>query len=104
LQLAPYREASQHFGAMRFAFRHLPIWMACAGSISSLPGRAVACPNCETSRLVRASMLDDRFWDNLLAVSLPLVILGVITALLYRLGLDEPNITPERREAVKENR
>jgi hypothetical protein len=77
--------------------------MACAGSISSVSARALACPNCETSRLVRASVLDDRFWDNLLAVSLPLVILGVITALLYRVGLDEPNITPERRKAAKEN-
>jgi hypothetical protein len=77
---------------------------ACASSIAALPARAVACPNCETSRLVRASVLDDRFWDNLLAISLPLVILGMLTALLYRVGLHEPGIASERREAAKEDR
>ena len=49
---------------------------------------AMACPDCVTARVVRASVFDGSFWTNLCLISLPLVVLGVITALLYRIGIE----------------
>ena len=48
---------------------------------------AVFCPNCRTAELVRASVLEQGFWTNLIQITLPLLVLGVISALLYRIGL-----------------
>jgi hypothetical protein len=46
----------------------------------------LACPDCSTSRLVRASVLDDRFWTNVAALALPLLVLALISVLLHRIG------------------
>jgi hypothetical protein len=45
---------------------------------------------------VRTSVFDERFWDNLLVICLPLVILGLISALLYRMGLGESRLGSQR--------
>ena len=47
---------------------------------------AFACPDCPTARLVQASVFDDRFWKYLFLISLPLLVLGAISGLLYRIG------------------
>ncbi len=46
----------------------------------------LACPDCATARLVRASVLDERFWTNVAALALPLLLLAVIASLLHRAG------------------
>lgn len=51
---------------------------------------ALACPNCPTSRVVRASVLNGEFWRILLSLSLPFLVIGFLTALLYRVGLSTP--------------
>jgi hypothetical protein len=60
---------------------------------------ALACPSCPTTRVVRASVFDDRFWPYLGAIALPLIVLAVICTLLYRIGASAPpgaRITRER--------
>jgi len=51
-----------------------------------IAGELGACPDCPTARLVRASLFDGSFWIDLLLVSLPLLVLGLISALFYRIG------------------
>ncbi|HEY8945995.1 MAG TPA: hypothetical protein VIM73_17120 [Polyangiaceae bacterium] len=51
---------------------------------------ALACPNCATARVVRASVFDDNFWTRLILVSLPLLVLAALILLLYRVGLERP--------------
>jgi hypothetical protein len=58
-----------------------PLLVACA---------ALACPNCETARQVRASIREDgHFWSYLLMMALPLLLIAAVSALLYRVGLPE---------------
>jgi hypothetical protein len=45
-----------------------------------------ACPDCAIGRQVRATLFDERFWPSLAAVALPILIVGVVSALLYRIG------------------
>jgi uncharacterized membrane protein len=45
-----------------------------------------ACPDCPTARTVWATVLDGRFWPHLALTALPLLVIGVITGLLYRIG------------------
>jgi hypothetical protein len=80
---------------MRFVLRHLPASSACVSVSSVLSAPALACPNCATAQLVRTSVFDERFWDNLLVICLPLVILGLISALLYRI-VGGPRLTSQR--------
>jgi hypothetical protein len=49
---------------------------------------ALACPNCTTASYVRAAVFDGSFWMNLMLISLPLIILGVISTLLYQIDID----------------
>jgi hypothetical protein len=51
------------------------------------PDVAFACPGCPSARLVRASIYDDAFWSNLTRTLLPLLVLGVVSAFLYRIGI-----------------
>lgn len=69
----------------------LPLAYGAAAFVAAMSLSTVAfpCPDCTTSRLVRASVFDGDFWTNLLLISTPLLVLGVITALLYRLGIGE---------------
>jgi hypothetical protein len=90
-------------GRMRFA-RRLPPMLSSAGLASLLSAPVLGCPNCDTSRLARARVLDHQFWDNLLAITLPLMILGLVSALLYRIDLKEPTILSERTRKTEEGR
>jgi hypothetical protein len=54
--------------------------------LSYPPQRALACPDCSVSRVVRASVFDGGFTEHLLLIALPLLVLSVICALLYRIG------------------
>ena len=48
---------------------------------------ALGCPDCPTGKTVRGLVFDERFGDHLFLVSLPLLILMLIAALLYRVGM-----------------
>lgn len=66
-----------------------PFTIAAAFAVVMLRGgNALACPDCITARSVRASIFAEGFWTNLGLISAPLVVLGVITAVLYRIGLE----------------
>jgi hypothetical protein len=52
-------------------------------------GAAFACPDCPPAVTARQIVFGEGFVRNLAAVSLPLVILCVITALLWRVGRRE---------------
>jgi hypothetical protein len=54
--------------------------------IAASPMAAWACPDCPTSRAVLEAVLDDQFWTNLLLTPLPFLVVGLISALLYRIG------------------
>lgn len=45
---------------------------------------ALACPSCPTTQLVRNAVLERSFAAHLLQIALPLVVVGMIGALLYR--------------------
>lgn len=59
-------------------------------------GTALACPDCETARVVRASIQDDHFWTYLMMALVPFLLIGAVSALLYRVGLPRPEAAPER--------
>ena len=63
--------------------------------VASMPGSAFACPDCATARVVWASIMDERFWPHLLAIVAPLVVLGAIVALLYRVGSAHASCAPK---------
>lgn len=75
--------------------RHLRSLAAACALVAAAD--ASACPNCETARVVRATILDDRFWGTLLQIVLPLAVLLAIVAALYRIDLPGP---PARRPHV----
>ncbi len=52
--------------------------------------RLCLCPDCLTGNLARASVFDADFWPNLLALTSPLVVLAIVCALLYRIGMRPP--------------
>ena len=51
---------------------------------------ASACPNCETSQVVKASVLGEGFWSYLVMLVVPFLLIGALSALLYRIGLSPP--------------
>lgn len=59
-------------------------------------GTALACPDCETARVVRASVQGDGFWTYLLMMLVPFLLIGAVSALLYRVGLPRQEAAPER--------
>jgi hypothetical protein len=52
-----------------------------------VPAAVNACPACPTARVVQASVLDERFWEHLGFTALPLAVLGLIVARLYRISM-----------------
>ena len=46
-----------------------------------------ACPNCSTAQAVRATVLAEGFWSHLVMVAVPFLLLGALSAGLYRIGL-----------------
>jgi hypothetical protein len=51
---------------------------------------ASACPNCATAQVVKASVLGEGFWSHLVMVVVPFLLIGAVSALLYRIGLSPP--------------
>jgi hypothetical protein len=48
---------------------------------------ARACPDCPSAREVRRAVFEGGFWEPLVMVGLPFVLVGFLGALLYRVGL-----------------
>ena len=48
---------------------------------------ALACPDCAVGRAARAAVWNDGFFPQLCLVLLPLVLIGAIAAVLYRIGM-----------------
>ncbi|MFL5351326.1 hypothetical protein [Archangium sp.] len=67
---------------------------ALAGSLVTTA--ALACPDCPTARVVKASVVGSDFWNHLVMVTVPFLLIGSLSALLYRVGLprDEPEAGP----------
>jgi hypothetical protein len=74
-------------GVMRLSMHHRLAAPAAAALMALLVAPvALACPDCATATVVRASVFDDGFWSNLMMISLPLLVLGAISSRLYRIG------------------
>jgi len=57
---------------------------------------AFACPDCPTARVVRASVLGEGFWSHLVMVLVPFLLIGALSAWLYRIGLSPRDASPAR--------
>lgn len=57
---------------------------------------ASACPNCATSQVVKASVLGEGFWSYLVMMVVPFLLIGALSAFLYRIGLSSPGVTSAR--------
>lgn len=58
--------------------------------LSMLAGSAaLACPQCPTARVVQTSVLGEGFWTYLVMALVPFLLIGALSALLYRVGLKE---------------
>ncbi len=57
---------------------------------------ALACPDCPTAQVVRASVVGEGFWNHLVMVAVPFLLIGALSAFLYRIGLSprEPGTGP----------
>jgi uncharacterized membrane protein len=55
-----------------------------AGSLMSTV--VLACPDCPTARVVRASVMGEGFWNNLVVLLVPFLLIGALSALRYRVG------------------
>ena len=72
--------------------RQLLPWTTLAGTWVSTA--ALACPDCPTARGVRASVWTGGLWEPLVTLAVPFLLIGFLSALLYRVGLDEPGTEP----------
>ena len=59
---------------------------------------SLACPDCPTSRVVRAAVLGEGFWSYLGMALVPFLLIGALSALLYRIGLPPREVAPARSE------
>jgi hypothetical protein len=57
---------------------------------------ASACPNCATSQVVKASVLGEGFWSYLVMMVVPFLLIGALSAFLYRIGLSPPDMNSAR--------
>ena len=55
---------------------------------------AFACPDCPTSEVVQRTVLGEGFWGYLAMAVVPFVLIGVLSALLYRVGLPPRELKP----------
>jgi hypothetical protein len=47
------------------------------------------CPDCATSKVVKATVFDADFWSQLLLISLPLLAIGAISLVLHGVSARE---------------
>jgi uncharacterized membrane protein len=64
----------------------------------------LACPDCPTAQVVRASVVGEDFWHNLVVLVVPFLLIGALSALLYRVGLSPPGVSPARAREESETR
>jgi hypothetical protein len=69
------------------SLRHCITALAAAGSGLLVTASLSACPSCPTARAVQASVFDERFWLHLGFTALPLGVLALIVARLYRISM-----------------
>ena len=63
------------------------LWLAgVTFALAASPAIAVACPSCDSARLVRAAVWAPTAPENLLFIGLPFAIVGAIAGLLHRVG------------------
>jgi hypothetical protein len=81
--------ANFHPGAMQVT----RVWLGCrslavmAAAIASLlSATALACPRCATGQVARAMAFGPAFWPNLLALSLPFILLTALSVACARIG------------------
>ncbi|HYO54984.1 hypothetical protein [Archangium sp.] len=55
---------------------------------------AFACPDCATSQVVKASVLGEGFWSHLVMLVVPFLLIGALSAFLYRIGLPSRGMKP----------
>lgn len=67
---------------------------ALAGSLATTA--AFACPDCPTAQVVRASVLGGDFWNLLVTMCVPFLLIGSLSALLYRVGLSPRDVAATR--------
>jgi hypothetical protein len=54
----------------------------------------LACPDCPTSQVVRGAVLGEGFWGYLAMAGVPFLLIGALSALLYRVGLPPRELKP----------
>ncbi|WNG35159.1 hypothetical protein F0U61_16985 [Archangium violaceum] len=69
-------------------------FVAVAGSLATTA--VFACPSCPTAQVVRASVLGEDFWNLLVTMTVPFLLIGSLSALLYRVGLSPRDVVPAR--------
>jgi uncharacterized membrane protein len=55
---------------------------------------ALACPDCPTAQVVRSAVLGEGFWGYLVIAVVPFLLIGALSALLYRVGLPPRELKP----------
>lgn len=71
-------------------------WVLLAGLWVS--AASLACPDCPTARVVKASVLGEGFWTYLVMAVVPFLLIGALSAWLYRIGLSPRAVAPARQE------
>jgi hypothetical protein len=64
---------------------------------------ALACPDCPTAQVVRASVGGEAFWSHLMMVGMPFLLVGALSAFLYRIGLAPEDVSTARASKEPEN-
>lgn len=64
---------------------------------------ALACPDCPTARVVRASVGGEEFWSHLMMVGGPFLLVGALSAFLYRIGLSPERMSTARARKESES-
>jgi hypothetical protein len=71
-------------------------WVFLAGLWVS--AATLACPNCPTAQVVKAAVLGEGFWTYLVMAVVPFLLIGALSAWLYRIGLSPREVAPARQD------
>ena len=74
--------------------RHRALPPVVALAVALVTTAALACPDCPTARVVRRSLWVGDFWGLLVTLAVPFLLIGFLSAVLYRIGLDGPGTEP----------